>query len=203
MCTYGFVWLCIDACVYLWVHGYVCIQMSMCVCEGGRAVLMHITTQMYSHMSTDICMCACVTMLYFTDNSSCLVVMGTTVLKMWIPLHVGQRNQKRESSVTNTSRAPKAKAGNCELRIRQVPTGPRYSPILRISPLCQGLYPNSLNLSIFPSFMLSGNFLPFFCEQVRTAIKSLSELGRLGEMEVECVGQTRFLPQRELKGGNI
>lgn len=77
-CGYAGIYRCM--CVFVSAVIYACE--CACVCESGCAVLMHISTHMYSHTCKHIGMCACVTMLFFTDNSSCLVVMGTTVLKM-------------------------------------------------------------------------------------------------------------------------
>lgn len=95
-CLHMWVHVCVNACVYMWkytahicitnAHVFVCGCGCICVCVCGCAyVCMH------------VCLCACVPMLHFTDNSSCLVVMGTTVLKMLTESHsMWTRETKRE-----------------------------------------------------------------------------------------------------------
>lgn len=65
---------CTRVCTYscLWECGYI-VSASECICVSARV---------QAHAYVSKCRCACVPMLHFTDNSSCLVVMGTTVLKM-------------------------------------------------------------------------------------------------------------------------
>lgn len=152
-CGYAGIYRCMCVFVSAWLYMHVNVHVYM---WKGCTVLMHVSTHMYSHTCTHIYMCACVTMLFFTDNSSCLVVMGTTVLKMWIPLHVGQRKQKREGSVTNTSRAPKAKAENHEFRSRQSQLSGVQS-YTQDTTIVSGPFPAS-----FLSVMVSGYLLTSF-----------------------------------------
>lgn len=93
---------------------------------------------------TCTCICACVPRLHFMDNSSCLVVMGTTVLKMlnWIPLHVGQKNQKGERELNNNRHiwGPRAEAENHGLgRTGQAQTSQKYVLLMGPLGLAQGL----------------------------------------------------------------
>lgn len=153
-CVHGgclYIWMC------MWVNAHVYVSRHTCTKCVFRCACTH----------TCMSICACVPRLHFMDNSSCLVVMGTTVLKMlnWIPLHVGQKNQKGESELNNRHTwGPKAEAEHHGLGKNWTGTNqPEVCPTYGAPGLGSG--PQSRFFPSpswpFPSFMLS-NHLPSF-----------------------------------------
>ena len=154
-CTWG---------VFVQMNAY----MSKCTCVCKQACMyLYKCVFRCACTHTCICICACVPRLHFMDNSSCLVVMGTTVLKMlnWIPLHVGQKNQKGERELNNRHIwGLKAEAENHGLVKNWTGTNqPEVCPTRGAPGLGSG--PQSRFFPSpswpFPSFMLS-NHLPSF-----------------------------------------
>ena len=153
MCTWG----CLYIWMWMWVNAHVCVSRHTCTKCVFRCACTH----------TCVSICACVLRLHFMDNSSCLVVMGTTVLKMlnWIPLHVGQKNQKGERELNNRHIwGPKAEAEHHGLGKNWTGTNqPEVCPTYGATGLGSG--PQSRFFPSpswpFPSFMLS-NHLPSF-----------------------------------------